>query len=61
MMKQEEFQCKRSNFKGYPSFLDCWSPNINIYRDPRWGEAQDLCEDPTLSNLLTYVEAYRMN
>ena len=45
--------------EGYPSFLDCWSPNINIYRDPRWGRGSETYgEDPTLtSNLLTtYVE-----
>lgn len=29
--------------------LDCWSPNININRDPRWGRNQEVAtEDPTL-------------
>eukprot|EP00943_MAST-04B_sp_MAST-4B-sp1_P003116 g3116.t1 len=45
--------------EGYPSFLDCWSPNINIYRDPRWGRGSETYgEDPTLtSNLLqTYID-----
>jgi beta-glucosidase-like glycosyl hydrolase len=27
--------------------LDCWSPNININRDPRWGRNQEVpSEDP---------------
>jgi len=30
--------------------LDCWSPNINIARDPRWGRNQEVPgEDPYLS------------
>jgi beta-glucosidase-like glycosyl hydrolase len=30
--------------------LDCWSPNININRDPRWGRNQEVVsEDPLLS------------
>jgi len=32
--------------------LDCWSPNINIARDPRWGRNQETpSEDPTLNGL----------
>jgi len=30
--------------------LDCWSPNININRDPRWGRNQEVpSEDPYLN------------
>ena len=45
--------------EGYPSFLDCWSPNINIYRDPRWGRGSETYgEDPVLTSslLATYID-----
>ena len=30
--------------------LDTWSPNINIFRDPRWGRGQETYgEDPFLT------------
>ncbi len=33
--------------------LTIWSPNINIFRDPRWGRGQEtLGEDPTLTGTL---------
>ena len=33
--------------------LDIWSPNINIFRDPRWGRGQEtLGEDPFLTSRL---------
>ena len=33
--------------------LDFWSPNINIFRDPRWGRGQEtLGEDPFLTSRL---------
>jgi beta-glucosidase len=33
--------------------LTCWSPNINIYRDPRWGRGQETYgEDPYLTGTL---------
>jgi len=33
--------------------LDFWSPNINIFRDPRWGRGQEtLGEDPYLTGVL---------
>src|SRR5690348_18118871 len=25
--------------------LDFWSPNVNIFRDPRWGRGQETYED----------------
>jgi beta-D-xylosidase 4 len=32
--------------------LDCWSPNINIARDPRWGRNQEVpSEDPLLNGI----------
>lgn len=31
--------------------LTYWSPNVNIYRDPRWGRGQETPgEDPTLAS-----------
>eukprot|EP01113_Clastostelium_recurvatum_P014919 TRINITY_DN1818_c0_g2_i1.p1 TRINITY_DN1818_c0_g2~~TRINITY_DN1818_c0_g2_i1.p1 ORF type:complete len:760 (+),score=162.36 TRINITY_DN1818_c0_g2_i1:146-2425(+) len=36
--------------------LDCWSPNININRDPRWGRNQEVPgEDPYLSGQFAYA------
>ena len=37
-----------SSWSGRPHIgLDCWSPNININRDPRWGRNQEVpSEDP---------------
>src|SRR5215471_15793287 len=33
--------------------LTFWSPNINIFRDPRWGRGQETCgEDPYLTGRL---------
>ena len=30
--------------------LDFWAPNVNIFRDPRWGRGQETyCEDPFLT------------
>lgn len=37
--------------------LDCWSPNINVNRDPRWGRNQEVAsEDPFV--LGEYAKAY---
>ena len=30
--------------------LDCWSPNINIARDPRWGRNQEVASEAPLIN-----------
>jgi beta-glucosidase len=36
-----------------PAGLDYWSPNINIFRDPRWGRGQETYgEDPFLTGKL---------
>jgi beta-glucosidase-like glycosyl hydrolase len=42
-----------SPWSGQPhAGLDCWSPNINIARDPRWGRNQEVpSEDPTVNGL----------
>ena len=29
-----------------PSGLACWSPDINTFRDPRWGRGQEVCAGP---------------
>jgi beta-glucosidase len=42
--------------------LDTWSPNINIFRDPRWGRGQETYgEDPYLAARLgvAFVRACR--
>lgn len=34
-----------------------WAPNVNIFRDPRWGRGQETPgEDPTLSS--SYAENF---
>eukprot|EP00041_Stephanoeca_diplocostata_P021760 m.513317 g.513317 ORF g.513317 m.513317 type:complete len:786 (+) comp21904_c0_seq3:179-2536(+) len=39
--------------KGIPGFLNCWSPNINIFRDPRWGRGSETYgEDPMLTSMM---------
>ena len=46
--------------RGIYAGLSFWSPNVNIFRDPRWGRGQETYgEDPYLSGLLggTYVRA----
>ncbi len=38
---------------GRIAYLDYWSPNINIFRDPRWGRGQETYgEDPFLTSRL---------
>jgi beta-glucosidase len=44
---------------GIGTGLDTWSPNINIFRDPRWGRGQETYgEDPFLTSRMAvaYVE-----
>ncbi|KAG6579915.1 family 3 glycoside hydrolase [Phytophthora cinnamomi] len=42
----------RENYKDGPHLgLDCWSPNININRDPRWGRNMETpSEDPLVNS-----------
>jgi len=41
---------RRHGFSGHSQGLNVWSPNINIFRDPRWGRGQETWgEDPFLT------------
>jgi beta-glucosidase len=41
---------RRKGFSGQYQGLTFWSPNVNIFRDPRWGRGQETWgEDPTLT------------
>jgi beta-glucosidase-like glycosyl hydrolase len=45
-----------SNWLGVTSLQNCWSPNINIFRDPRWGRGSETYgEDVTLTSKMTQV------
>ena len=47
--KYNEYQ--RQNDNGQYKGLTIWSPNINIFRDPRWGRGQETySEDPWLTS-----------
>ncbi|MEN9908511.1 MAG: hypothetical protein RLZZ540_1660 [Bacteroidota bacterium] len=49
--KHHEFL--RNNKRGIYTGLDFWSPNINIFRDPRWGRGHETYgEDPYLTGEL---------
>lgn len=40
----------RAMYNGGMAGLTYWSPNVNIFRDPRWGRGQETPgEDPVLS------------
>jgi beta-glucosidase len=46
-------QAMQSNYHGGNRGLTIWSPNINIFRDPRWGRGQETYgEDPFLTGAL---------
>jgi len=51
-------QAQRANEKNlFLKGLDFWAPNVNIFRDPRWGRGQETYgEDPFLTG--TLVTAY---
>lgn len=43
-------EAKRQGYSGIYQGLTFWSPNINIFRDPRWGRGQETYgEDPFLT------------
>ena len=43
----------RANYVPGNPELTFWCPNINIFRDPRWGRGQETCgEDPYLTSIL---------
>jgi len=48
------YKCIReNNNKGVHKSLTFWSPNINIFRDPRWGRGQETYgEDPYLTAII---------
>ncbi|KAJ0976145.1 hypothetical protein J5N97_018110 [Dioscorea zingiberensis] len=47
----------RAMYNGGQAGLTFWSPNVNIYRDPRWGRGQETPgEDPTVVG--RYAAAY---
>ncbi|CAL4990569.1 unnamed protein product [Urochloa decumbens] len=47
----------RAMYNGGQAGLTFWSPNVNIFRDPRWGRGQETPgEDPTISS--RYAAAY---
>jgi beta-glucosidase len=49
--KHHEFE--RNNSRGIYQGLTFWSPNINLFRDPRWGRGQETYgEDPFLTGKL---------
>lgn len=47
----------RAMYNGGAAGLTYWSPNVNIFRDPRWGRGQETPgEDPTLAG--KYAASY---
>nr|AAP83934.1 auxin-induced beta-glucosidase [Oxybasis rubra] len=47
----------RAMYNGGTAGLTYWSPNVNIFRDPRWGRGQETPgEDPTLAS--QYAASY---
>jgi beta-glucosidase len=46
-------QAVRAGRRDIMEGLDFWSPNVNIFRDPRWGRGQETYgEDPFLTSLM---------
>lgn len=57
-------QAQQTNYHGGNRGLTIWSPNINIFRDPRWGRGQETYgEDPYLTGKLgtAFVEGLQGN
>lgn len=55
---------KANNNRGRFAGLTYWSPNVNIYRDPRWGRGQETYgEDPFLTSRIgvAFVEGLQGN
>ncbi|KAD5508410.1 hypothetical protein E3N88_16113 [Mikania micrantha] len=54
----------RAMYNGGMAGLTFWSPNVNIFRDPRWGRGQETPgEDPTLTSqyAVRYVKGLQGN
>ncbi|HSS96465.1 MAG TPA: glycoside hydrolase family 3 C-terminal domain-containing protein [Terriglobales bacterium] len=48
--RAKHYQAVRAGRRNIMEGLDFWSPNINIFRDPRWGRGQETYgEDPFLT------------
>ena len=48
--RAKNFEYRANNVYNSMTGLDFWSPNVNIFRDPRWGRGQETYgEDPYLS------------
>jgi beta-glucosidase len=53
-------QAMRDNIHSIYFGLTIWSPNINIFRDPRWGRGQETYgEDPYLTSRLGVATVFR--
>ena len=51
--EHNEFGKDRAGCEAWWHGLSFWCPNINIFRDPRWGRGQETCgEDPYLSGVM---------
>jgi beta-glucosidase len=51
--RAKNFEYRANNIFDSMTGLDFWSPNVNIFRDPRWGRGQETYgEDPYLSGRL---------
>jgi beta-glucosidase len=49
--RAKNFEYRANNIYNSMTGLDFWSPNVNIFRDPRWGRGQESYgEDPYLSS-----------
>jgi beta-glucosidase len=49
--RAKHHEAVRNNQRGIYTGLTMWSPNINIFRDPRWGRGQETYgEDPYLTS-----------
>ena len=49
--RAKNFEYRANNIFNAMTGLDFWSPNVNIFRDPRWGRGQETYgEDPYLSS-----------
>ncbi len=60
--KYNEF--RKFGYTGIYQGLTCWAPNINIFRDPRWGRGQETYgEDPYLTGRMgtAYVKGMQGN
>ena len=48
--RAKHHEAQRRNDRRIYKGLTCWSPNVNIFRDPRWGRGQETYgEDPWLT------------